>query len=245
MKFPLICGVNTSSALSLRAWGSDASICSNSSMSATMMSPFQIPPRKIPIPLARSVQKHSELVPGQSSMDGTRGSCQAKHAQLHPNSSTPTSFQLTLALLIPVPCCIFEGNEVVINMIIKGRSFTMRRVPHTHRVALDWLFDNNLEPRIQIRCIGPKYQFADILTKGNSTHVGLFSSLRCTKKFSLISCITTAKRIQEQKKRKGCVQVATSSDEYLILSYVVKFLCRFKSDCIEKSGDVWSFGETR
>ena len=40
---PLI-GVNTSVALSLRAWSSDASICSNSSMSAIIMSPFQIPP---------------------------------------------------------------------------------------------------------------------------------------------------------------------------------------------------------
>ena len=37
-------GVNTSNALSLRAWSSDASICSNSSMSAMSRSPFQIPP---------------------------------------------------------------------------------------------------------------------------------------------------------------------------------------------------------
>ena len=34
MKFPLLCGVNTPFALSLRAWSSDASISSNSSMSA-------------------------------------------------------------------------------------------------------------------------------------------------------------------------------------------------------------------
>ena len=45
MKFPLLCGVYTSFALSLRAWSSDASISSNSSMSATIMSAFQIPPR--------------------------------------------------------------------------------------------------------------------------------------------------------------------------------------------------------
>ena len=37
-------GVNTSFASSLRAWRSDASISSNSSMSATKMSPFQILP---------------------------------------------------------------------------------------------------------------------------------------------------------------------------------------------------------
>ena len=36
---------------------------------------------------------------------------------------------------------IFEDNETVIKMIIKGRSPMMRHVPRTHRVALDRLFD--------------------------------------------------------------------------------------------------------
>ena len=36
---------------------------------------------------------------------------------------------------------IFEDNEAVTKMIIKGRSPTMRHVSRTHRVALDWLFD--------------------------------------------------------------------------------------------------------
>ena len=43
---------------------------------------------------------------------------------------------------------------------------------------------------------------------------------------------------KSKRRRKGCVQVATSSDEYVFLSHVVKFLCRNESDCIEKSGDV-------
>ena len=34
---------------------------------------------------------------------------------------------------------VFEGNEAVIKMIIKGRSPTMRHVSQTHRVALDCL----------------------------------------------------------------------------------------------------------
>ena len=43
---------------------------------------------------------------------------------------------------------VFEDNEAVINMIIKGRSPTMRHVSRTHRVALDWLFDRiNLDPQ--------------------------------------------------------------------------------------------------
>ena len=45
---------------------------------------------------------------------------------------------------------VFEDNEAVIKMIIKGRSPTMRHVSRTHRVALDWLFDRSkLDPKIQ------------------------------------------------------------------------------------------------
>ena len=61
---------------------------------------------------------------------------------------------------------VFEDNEAVIKMIIKGRSPTMRHVSRTHRVALDWLFDRiNLDPKIQIKYIDTKNQLADILTK--------------------------------------------------------------------------------
>ena len=63
---------------------------------------------------------------------------------------------------------VFEDNEAVIKMIIKGRSPTLRHVSRTHRVALDWLFDrSNLDPKIQIKYIDTKNQLADILTKGN------------------------------------------------------------------------------
>ena len=44
---------------------------------------------------------------------------------------------------------VFEDNEAVIKMIIKGRSPSMRHVSRTHRVAFDWLFDRiNLDPKI-------------------------------------------------------------------------------------------------
>ena len=60
---------------------------------------------------------------------------------------------------------VFEDNEAVIKMIIKGRSPTMRHVSRTHRVALDWLFDRiNLDPKIQIKYIDTKNQLADSLT---------------------------------------------------------------------------------
>ena len=65
---------------------------------------------------------------------------------------------------------IFEDNEAVIKVIIKGRSPTMRRVSRTHRVALDWLFDRiNLGTKIQTKFVDTKSQFADMLTKGNFT----------------------------------------------------------------------------
>ena len=74
---------------------------------------------------------------------------------------------------------IFDDNEAVIKMIIKGRSPTMRHVSRTHRVALDWLFDRlNLEPQIQIKYVDTKNQLADILTKGSFSRVAWNHLLR-------------------------------------------------------------------
>ena len=50
--------------------------------------------------------------------------------------------------------CVFEDNEAVIKMMIKGRSPTIRHVSRTHRVALVWLFDRiNLDQKVQIKYI--------------------------------------------------------------------------------------------
>ena len=58
---------------------------------------------------------------------------------------------------------VFEDNEAVIKMIIKGRSPTMRHVSRSYRVALDWLCDRiNLDPKIQIRYFETKHKLADI-----------------------------------------------------------------------------------
>ena len=86
---------------------------------------------------------------------------------------------------------IFEQNEAVIKMIIKGRSPTTRHVSRTHRVALDWLFDRiNSEPKIQIKYVDTKSQLADMLTKASFTRdewnhlVRLFNIMS----FSMFSC---------------------------------------------------------
>ena len=79
------------------------------------------------------------------------------------SSNVPSSHQEALLY-------VFEDNEAVIKMIIKGRSLTMRPVSRIHRVALDWLFDRiNLDPKIQIKYIDTKNHLADTLTKGNFT----------------------------------------------------------------------------
>ena len=138
---------------------------------------------------------------------------------------------------------VFEDNEAVIKMINKGRSPTMRHVSRIHRVALDWLFDRiNLDPKVQIRYIDSKHQLADILSKGNFTrdewnnllhliNTSHFRSLRCTINFSL-TIYVGKKNSGTKRRRKGCVQVATSSDECVFLSYCDKFLRRIKSACI-------------
>ena len=97
---------------------------------------------------------------------------------------------------------VFEDNEAVIKMIMKGRSPTMKHVSRTHRVAFDWLFDRiNLDPKIQIKYIDTKNQLADILTKGNLTRdewnhlLTLFNISH----FSSTSCIAAmAKRAQQE-----------------------------------------------
>ena len=96
---------------------------------------------------------------------------------------------------------VFEDNEAVIKMIIKGRSPTMRHVSRKHRVALDWLFDRiNLDQKIQIKYIDIKNHLADIMTKGNFTrdewnhllclfNISHFSSTVCSE--------AMAKRLQQ------------------------------------------------
>ena len=65
---------------------------------------------------------------------------------------------------------IFEDTEALIRMIIKGRSPTLRHVSRTHRVALDWLFDQIiLDPMVRLQYFDTQGQLADILAEGNST----------------------------------------------------------------------------
>ena len=119
---------------------------------------------------------------------------------------------------------VFEDNEAVIEMIIKGRSPTMRHVSRTNRVALDGLFDRiNLDSEILIRYIDTKHHLADILTKSSFTreewnnllhwfNINHFSSTCCAKNSSLISCSNTMpKRMQEPKREERIVEKSKST----------------------------------
>ena len=97
---------------------------------------------------------------------------------------------------------VFEDNEAVFKMIIKGRSPAMRHVSRTHRVALDWLFDRiNLDFKIQIKYIDTKNQLADILTKGNFTRDEwnhLLSLFDISHFSSTVCSAAMARRIQQE-----------------------------------------------
>ena len=96
---------------------------------------------------------------------------------------------------------VFEDNEAVIKMMIKGRSPTMRHVSRTHRVVIGDSIESIWTTKIQIKYIDTKNQLADILTKGNCTrdewnhllclfNISHFSSTDCSEVMS--------KRTQEE-----------------------------------------------
>ena len=136
---------------------------------------------------------------------------------------------------------IFEDNEAVIKMIIKGRSPTMRHVSRTHRGARDWLFDRiNLDTKIQIKYVDIKNQLAEVLTKGNFTR-DEWNHLLCftVSHFSYTKCSEVmSKRTQEES---GEERVTAKS----------KPMMNLVSRCCEKTPDVIastaseSLGKTR
>ena len=113
---------------------------------------------------------------------------------------------------------VFEDNEALTeddNQRQESHNETCVKNPQSCFGLVVWQ-NYNLGSKLQIRYIDTKHQFADIFTKGNSTRdewtsllhlfsISHFSSICCTKLFSLISCITMAKRIQEQTEEERVV----------------------------------------
>ena len=112
---------------------------------------------------------------------------------------------------------VFEDNEAVIKMIIKGRSPTMRHVSKTHRVALDWSFDRiNSDPKIQIKYIDTKNQLADMRTKGNLTRDEwnhLFCLFNISHFSSTVCSVAMAKRVQQDSGEEKSHSEVEANDE--------------------------------
>ena len=111
---------------------------------------------------------------------------------------------------------VFEDNEAVIKMIMKGSSPTMRHVSRSHRVALDLLFDRIvLDPGVLVEYVDTKNQLADILTKGNFTRdewnhlLTLFN----TSHFSSTACIAAMAKRAQQESGEGHSKI-TTYDEF-------------------------------
>ena len=63
---------------------------------------------------------------------------------------------------------IFEDNNAVIKICIKGRSPNLRHVNRTHRVDLDWLHERiQTDPGVFLKFCPTWDQLADIFTKGS------------------------------------------------------------------------------
>ena len=127
---------------------------------------------------------------------------------------------------------VFEDSEAVIKIIIKGRSPTMRHVSRTHRVALDWLVDRiNLDSEILIPDINSQKFWPKIISHvmcgtvffSCSNQPFLLHLLRQEFQLDKLPSNGGEKDAGTERRRKSCVQVATSSDE-LSFFWCDKFL---------------------
>ena len=117
---------------------------------------------------------------------------------------------------------IFEDNDAVIKMLIKGRSPTLRHVSRTHSVALDWwLFDRiNLDPKkTKSNMLTPKNQLAGILTKGSFSRDGS-NHLLCLFNISHFSSINSRKAMS--KRTQGESQLYIFEDNEAVIKMIIK-----------------------
>ena len=137
---------------------------------------------------------------------------------------------------------VFEDNEAVIKMIIKGRSPTMRHVSRTHRVALDWLFDRiNLDSKIQIKYIVTKNQLADILTKGNFTRDG-WNPLLCLLNISYFSSAECSEVMSKRTQKESGEERVTAKSKPM-MNLVSR--CSERTPVLQPSTASESPGKTR
>ena len=130
---------------------------------------------------------------------------------------------------------VFEDNEAVIKMIIKGRSPTMRHVSRTLRVALDWSFDRiNLDPKNQIKYIDTKNQLADILTIRNFTR-DEWNHLLCFLNMSNFSS-TVCSEVMSKRTQKDLGEERVTAKSRAMMSLVARVPSNISSSTSESPG---------
>ena len=147
------------------------------------------------------------------------------------------------------------ANEAVIKMIIKSRSPIVRHVSRIHRAASDWLFDrSNVDSKIQIdtsilninsQIFWPKVMSHITMEQSSSFvqhHPCQASLLR--KEFRLDELLQNDGEEGTGTGKRMSVAKSKSTPDELVISCSDKFLIREKSDCIQRSGDRHSYGET-
>ena len=103
---------------------------------------------------------------------------------------------MMLSLRVPFRGLVMQS---VINMIIQGRSPTVRHVSCTHRVALDWLFDRtNLDTMSQVTYDDRDNQLVGEFEHSCSEHRETFCVLVMGRDnvVFLPMCVVTAPRIR-------------------------------------------------
>ena len=129
---------------------------------------------------------------------------------------------------------VFEDNEAVIKIFIKGKSPTMRHVSRTHRVALDWLFERiNLDPEIQHFT---RDEWNNLLYLFNISHFSSLSLLRSEFQLNQLHQNDGDKDARTKRRQQDCGKIRANGDEPGRHCLDKFFICG-PSDCVEKPGD--------
>ena len=118
----------------------------------------------------------------------------------------------------------------------------MRHVSRTHRVALDWLFDRvKLDPKIQIKYIDTKNQFADMFTKSNFTRDGWNHLLRL---FNIMNFSMYVEESSGKKDRRRACGGEIKASEFDIKKFERESISDVASRSIIQPGELqigWEF----
>jgi len=60
---------------------------------------------------------------------------------------------------------VAEDNKAVIKIVKKARSMSLRHLPRTHRIDVNWLFEVCANPQVRMLHVNTKQQCADLMTK--------------------------------------------------------------------------------